>query len=169
MRVATRFLLVLLAPVAAAAFIAVSSSPLPSVVASHFVAGGAANGFMPREIYVALMLALAAGMPLAIALLASAVLAIPQRLLSLPDRDYWLAPERGDAARAFLFWHGVLLGVQLAAFLCFVHWLVVRANLQHPPRFPEALFFPGLTGFAVLLVVWIGALFVRFRRPAGAR
>ena len=46
-----------------AAFVWLSSSALPEVVASHFGANGAANGFMPRGMYVAILLALVLGVP----------------------------------------------------------------------------------------------------------
>ena len=87
--------------VIAATFVMLTSASLPPVVASHFVAGGAANGFTPRDIYVKLMLGLVIGLPLLTALM-GITSRIPARFVNLPHRDYWLAPERVDETFAYL-------------------------------------------------------------------
>lgn len=147
-------------------FVYLSSSALPPVVASHFAAGGAANGFMARGTYVTLMVVLTVGLPLLFALLSSLVAKVPPNRVSLPNGDYWLAPERRAATLAFLQWHGAFLAVLIAAFLGFVHWLVLRANAVQPPLFPESAFLAALPLFLVVLAAWIGVLFLRFRRPS---
>lgn len=149
---------------AAAAFIHVSSASLPPVVASHFAAGGAANGFMPRDGYVALMTVLVVVVPLFLAGVSSLVAIMPVDRINLPNREYWLAPERVDDTMAFLQAHGRYLALLLAAFLCFVHWLVVLANGQQPPLFPERRFLAGLSLFLLAMLGWGGVLVLRFRR-----
>jgi hypothetical protein len=159
------FLVALCVAILAGAFVYLSSSGLPPVVASHFVAGGAANGFMPRGTYVGLMVALASGFSLLLPVLVSMVDSVPLERFNLPNRDYWLAEERRADTLAFLHWHGAFLGVLIAAFLCFVHWLVLRANAVQPPLFPERTLITALPLFLLVMAVWIGALFLRFRRP----
>lgn len=151
--------------VLAIAFILVTGNSLPSVVASHFIAGGAANGFMPRAIYLRFIIAFLVGLPLLIALLTGITSLLPARFINLPHREYWLAPERYADTLAYLRRHGVHFGVMLAIFFCFVHWLVVQANAHHPPLFPEPLFFIGMAAFLVGLVIWVGGFIVHFRRP----
>lgn len=150
---------------AAAGFVHFSSVSLPPVVASHFAAGGAANGFMPRNGYVTLMTALVVGVPLLLAGVSSLVAFMPVNRINLPNRAYWLAPERVDETMAFLQMHGRYFAVLLAAFLCFVHWLVVLANGQQPRLFPERPFMAGLILFLFATLGWIGVLIARFRRP----
>jgi hypothetical protein len=154
--------------VAAAAFIWLSSGSLPPVVASHFVAGGAANGFMPRSAYLGLTLAVTVGLPLILALVMGSVTRlVPDRFINLPNRDYWLAPERRQETLDYLSNQGNRFAMLLCAFLCFVHWLVVRANAMQPPHFPESTLVTALPLFGVALLVWIGAFLVRFlRRPS---
>lgn len=159
----------LLAVLAAAAlFIWLSGSSLPPVVASHFVAGGAADGFMPRDAYLRLMLAVAVGLPLVQAVLIGGITRLlPERLINLPNGDYWLAPERRRQTLDYLGDQGNYFALLLCAFLSFVHWLVMRANALQPPRFPESLLFAALPVFAVALVIWMGAFFRHFlRRPS---
>jgi serine/threonine-protein kinase len=161
-----KLLLVCLLLSVAAAFVVLSSGSLPPKVASHFVVGGAANAYMPRGAYVELMLEVVVGAPALLIAVSTLVRFVPTRFLNLPNRAYWLAPERRAETLAFLQYHGAFLGLLLAAFLCFVHWLVVRANAQHPPLFPESSMNTGLVLFLAAVVVWLGVLVVRFRRHA---
>src|SRR5450432_4328425 len=107
-------------------FVWLTSGGLPSVVASHFAAGGAANGFMPRSTYIVFMLAVTVLVPSLIALSGRLIEALPVARINLPNRDHWLAPERRAETLAALSAQSVAFAALLAAFLCFVHWLVVR-------------------------------------------
>ena len=155
-------LIVLLA--AAAVFILLSGRSLPPIVASHFASDGYANGFMPRKTYLGLMLFITVFVPLLLAFIHSSMRFIPPRFFSLPNREYWLAPERTAETFGFFHNHGMYFSALLAVFLCFVHWLVVRANELQPPHFSPTLFFAGLLLFLVAVAVWIGVLVVHFRR-----
>jgi hypothetical protein len=148
----------------AAVFILLSGQSLPAVVASHFAAGGHADGFMPRNAYLGLMLFMAVGVPFLLALGYSLVHLIPPRLVNLPNRSYWLSPERSAETFAFLRRHGIYLCALMATFLCFIHWLVVRANELQPAHLPVLLFATGLVLFLLAVAVWTAVLFVRFRR-----
>ena len=152
--------------VIAAGFIKLSGQSLPPAVASHFAVGGNANGFMPRSAYLDLMLFIGVGVPFLLALVHRLVRLVPPHLVSLPNRDYWLSPERTTETFAFLYNHGIYLSALLATFICFIHWLVVRANELQPPHFSTSLFFTGLVLFLLAVATWIGMLFVHFnRRP----
>jgi uncharacterized membrane protein len=155
------FLLVL---VAAGAFVWLTSVDLPPVVASHFGPGGAANGFMDKNTYTVLMLALVVGVPALVASSAQLVRVLPPQLINLPNRQYWLAPERRAATLEALASLTLRFAVALAVFLCFVHWLVIRANAVQPPRLPETWLFVGLAVFGAATLAWLVMLFRRFRR-----
>jgi len=148
----------------ATAFVYFTSDSLPPVVASHFVAGGAANGFMPHAADVRFMLVLVIALPLFIALMVGLTGALPVRFVNLPNRDYWLAPERQAETLDYLRRHGCHFGILLAVFFCFVHWLVIRANALQPAHFPETLFFGGMAVFVVALIIWLGSFVGHFRR-----
>jgi uncharacterized membrane protein len=145
-------------------FVFVTGSSLPPVVASHFVAGGAANGFMPRSSYLLFTAALLAGLPLLIVFLSSVATFLPVRFINLPNREYWLAPERQDDTLSYIRKQGSHFGVILVVFLCFIHWLVIRANSHNPPLFPEPLFLFGMAAFLVGLIVWLGRFVAHFCR-----
>ena len=155
------FLLVL---VAAGAFVWITSDALPPVVASHFGPGGSANGFMGRGPYTVLMVAVVVAVPALIAFSGQLVRVIPPWLINLPHRQYWLAPQRRAAALESLSSLGVPFALALVFFLCFVHWLVVRANAVQPARLPEGPLLIGLAMFGVATVLWLFVFFRRFGR-----
>lgn len=103
-----------------AAFVWFTSAALPEVVASHFGSSGAADGFMPRGVYIAVFLALIVGVPLLLAFLPGAVAGQGGRNLDIPDRD---AAPRSRAfrlvplamAHALMDGASVLIGVLLPA------------------------------------------------------
>jgi uncharacterized membrane protein len=158
------FIFLLLALAIAVIFIAISSQLLPATVASHFGPAGAADGYMPRESYVRLMGLVTFVVPLLVALCNYLLRLIPASLINLPNRDYWLAPERKEETYAFFQNHGMVFSILIAAFLCFVHWSVIRANMVIPPHLSQS-FIPGSLGFfSFLVVLWIGALIAHFYR-----
>lgn len=149
---------------AAAAFVWLTSRRLPAIVASHFDLHGAADGFMARTTYAAFMLAFAAGLPLLVALLPNLLFRSAHVRLNLPHREYWLAPERRPETVTFLCRHNARFAFLLTLFLCYVHWLVVRANAAAPPRLSSPLLVAGLILFGVTGLVWFGVLLARFQR-----
>lgn len=159
------FAVFLAALVVAAAFIAATSSALPARVASHFARGGEANGWMPRESYVAFILSFALGVPLLVATLVAWLPRAFPGAVNLPNRAYWLAPERREQTLASLAAFAWSFGAALALLLAGVHWTVVAANARTPPRLEDAAVGALLAAFAITLAVWLLAWYLRFRRP----
>jgi hypothetical protein len=159
------FLVVL---IGAAAFVWISGSGLPPLVASHFGLGGRANGFMARGDYLAFMLIGTVAIPLLIVVPQRLVETIPPRLINVPNREYWLAPERIQSTLDYLRNHAVWFAVLFAALLCFVHWEVVQANMRSPARLASQSFFIGLVTYVVAVLLWIASMIRHFRRrPEG--
>ncbi len=118
---------------------------------------------MPRAIYIFFMLAFVIGLPVLLVFATSFAIGHPSARINLPNRDYWLAPERRDETilvlRAGIMWFGTLL----VAFLCYAHWLVVLANESQPAHLDESWFVGGLAVFVVATLVWLTVLLGRFR------
>jgi len=128
---------------------------------------GYANGFTSRGAYVGLMLVIDAGLPTLLVSLTHFALGSPKARINLPNRDYWLAPERRAETVSYLRAHMTRFAGVLMAFLCYVHWLVVRANEVQPARLSSPWVNAGLAAFVVFAVVWTRMLLRRFRRKPG--
>jgi uncharacterized membrane protein len=150
---------------AAVAFEVATSVALPERVASHFGAGGAANGWMSREGYLVFIVLVTVGAPVAIVLLAGVLPRIAASIVTLPHRDYWLAPARREATLDFMLAHACRFGMLLVALLAGVHWLVAEANAAPGARLDERMMGVLLVAFAGALVVWLASFALRFRRP----
>ena len=151
----------------AAAFVLISGSGLPPVVASHFGIGGVVDGFMARNGYLGFMLVGTVVIPLLFVLPQRLVRTIPPRLISLPNRDYWLAPERIESTLDYLRNHATWFAALFVLMICFVHWEVVQANMRTPARLVAGPFITGLLLYVVGVFVWIGAMFRHFRQKPG--
>lgn len=138
-------------------------SRLPERVAVHFDASGIPNGWSSRSgliLTIAALIALFAASYLAAGLIAR----LPDRLINLPRKAYWLAPERRAETLEWLAgWTRWFLVVTLA-FLVLTFIAVFEANLVVPPRLSLPVWFIG--GFAVLVVAMIARVFWRFLQKA---
>jgi uncharacterized membrane protein len=151
--------------IAAGLFVLRSGGTLPAMVGAHFNQSGAANGYLSRDFYVRFMLIFVMVLPVALNLLVNRVLRLPATRLNIPHREYWLAPERRAQTVERLQRHMRFFGVLLSAFLCYVHWQVVRANAHTPPLLDNVRFSTGLATFMAALVAWIVVLRRNFRPP----
>src|SRR5262245_3767721 len=118
---------------------------------------------MTRAGYVRFMLVFVVVLP---SLLVAAIGLLPRLLpqwVNIPNRAYWLAPERRDDSLAFLLAHACWFGVLMVLFLAAIHYLLLQANAASPPRLPTAPFVALLAGFVAGLAVWMVMLYRRFR------
>jgi hypothetical protein len=155
----------LLALIAAAAvFIWTSSGSLPGLVASHFDADGHVNGYMPRGTYIAVLLVITVLVPLFMVIIPNRALSDPDARIHLPNRDYWLAPERRTETVRFLSRQTATFAAMVVVFLCYVQWLVVRANTLSPATLDSHALTVGLAVFLGAVALWAVRLVRRFSR-----
>lgn len=137
---------------------------LPVMVASHFDASGRPDGWMHRSAFAwfsAVMLAIVCAVTFIAPLL---VAKLPPSLVNLPNKDYWLAPERkAETVRRFCS-HMEWFGVALLAFLAFVYALVFEANAAGR-GLANGPFLIGLVAFVVVSVIWLVSLYRAFALP----
>jgi hypothetical protein len=153
---------------AAAGFVWITGSQLPALVASHFGASGAVNAFMPRDYYVRFFLVFTILVPLVVVFVPRIAVGTPGARINIPNREYWLAPQRRAETVEFLQDQFTRFGLTLLVFLCYVHWLVLRANQNTPPNLPAGLFWGGLVAFLIATIAWMARMFTRFRLPPSA-
>ncbi|HWW18939.1 MAG TPA: hypothetical protein VNY81_09975 [Candidatus Saccharimonadales bacterium] len=137
---------------------------LPEVLGSHFAGNGAVNAWQSKAAFLSTELAvvvLAAVVGFGIPRIVGAM---PVSLINLPNKEYWLSPERRAETLGYLQMHMAWFGCALLAFLLFAMDLVYQANLQSPPRLNSAAFVPGLVVFLLFVTISTVRLVARFAR-----
>jgi len=126
---------------------------MPETVMSHFDTAGTANGWMSKDMFFIfygvlflLMTIFAIGLPRYIERL-------PSSLINLPNKKYWLSPERCcatmDTLRNQLTWFGLIILV----FIVIVMQFAIVANIS-----PDRNFSSG-TVLIILGIFLTGTLF----------
>jgi uncharacterized membrane protein len=152
--------------VCAGTFVWLTSIRLPALVASHFGGSGAANGFMPHAFYARFMLVFVIRLPALLVVLTWLAIGSPKIRINLPNKDYWLAPERRAETIAYLRSGILWFGTMLVAFLCYAHWLVVLANESQPAHLANSWFIGGLVVFLAALFIWLKVFLGHVRQSA---
>ena len=147
-----------------AGFILVTGTQLPATVASHFGASGQADAFMPRAAYLLVMGIAGAALPGIIVIVQRRIMRKRPQQVNLPNRDYWLAPQRREATVQAVTRHMMLFGLGLSLLMAFAHWEVVQANLREPPRLASGRFVAAIGVFIAATAWWVYRLYARFRR-----
>lgn len=138
---------------------------LPPVVASHFDAAGAPNGWSSRPVYGLVLFGIGILLPLGTTALVGALTRSGPALLNIPERDYWARPEHGLEAvrrvRAYVWW----LACILAATALLVHLLVLAAHAHQPPRLSASALVLVLGAVFVAVAGWTVGWYRLLRRP----
>lgn len=134
-------------------------------IASQFGGGGRPVRMMEPGVYLAVMLGITLLVPLLMRWLVIAAAVRGSRWLNIPNRDYWLAPERIEQGVAKLRFWFALLAILAVAFGLAIHHAVMIANRSDPPRLPETFFWSFFVGFLVLCAIWGVGLYRAMRLP----
>lgn len=117
---------------------------------------------MPSEFYMWFMLGIVVVVPLVMFILPNQIFSNPNARINLPNGEYWLAPERRPETIEFLSRQTARFASMLLVFLCYAHWLVVRANATVPPSLSSLWFVGGLVVFLLAVLVWLVSLVGHF-------
>ena len=120
---------------------------------------------MSRGNYLLLISLLMFGLPLLVVELNIILPRFVPRLLRIPARDYWLAPERRDETLASIATSGAFIGCLITAFIIALHLLVVEANSRTPARIDSDALWILLGTFVLAMLAWQFFRWRRFRRP----
>src|SRR5229473_5914032 len=139
-------------------------SQLPDVVASHFNGRGAANGWQTKSAFFTVFVGVSAlatvigfGIPRIISV-------VPPHLINLPNKQYWLSPERLAETQAFLNNYFAWFGCAVFLVIIVTFDYAIQSNL-HPQNRPDpSHMWYLLAGFLVFVIVSTARIFLRFRR-----
>lgn len=140
-----------------------SASLLPERVASHFNAAGQPDGWMAKTTYLWFTLATGLGVPLLMPVLFFVTRFFPDWTINLPNKAYWLSPERRPATQEFVAVQGVIMGSLLLLFFGALHTLTVLANRSDPVRLSGVGMAVALGLFLAAMGLWILFFLRRFR------
>jgi uncharacterized membrane protein len=139
---------------------------LPERMASHFDGSGTPDGFQSRDGFVALSGSMLAMTVVIFGGLGALFRKIPSKWFNLPNRDYWLAPERREETIDHISGRMEWFGAASLALYLFVIRMVVETNLTPEPALDSRTMFFVLGLYLLFTVVWIARFILRFRKPA---
>jgi hypothetical protein len=162
-------LMLVLLYVAAIAQVGWMGSQMPDVVATHFDGAGHPNGAMSRSGTIGFQLMM-------LAITAAAFLGLPvllgrlsPKLINIPNRDYWLSPERRAASMSALQNWTAGMGCGVVLLLMAVTGLLHHANRVSPPQLSSPALLACLGAFLIHVIGTMVALYRRFPRPPAAQ
>ena len=135
------------------AYLAFSAKYLPDRVASKFGLGGQPGRYMPRTAYLFCMGIVGLVLPFS-GLISWVVSKVGPGGVNVPNRAYWFAPERIAETQSYLLTHSLWFACVCVAFMAGVHFLIVRANKQNPPKLSMPLLFLFLGTFLAAVILW---------------
>lgn len=147
----------------------VSLAILPDPVAIHFGSGGAPDGWASTLTHTLLMLGVNTLVFGALYFAPRLISTVPSKWVNLPNRDFWLNPQRRPLAAEKLRHHLWQFGTAVFLFMFFAGLLTIRANRSDPVRLEEGLFLVGLGIFLAYTLYWIVGLMRAFRVPTAPR
>ncbi len=135
---------------------------LPDRMASHFTASGAPNGWMTKTQFF-MVFAIVFLLALFVEFwLHRKIEKTPGARINLPNKEFWLAPERRAKTFAyfesFFAWYGCAFLIVMVSAMS----LAMRANFESPPQLATSPIVFVLVGFLLYNVVAIAAIFRRF-------
>jgi uncharacterized membrane protein len=136
---------------------------IPDTVASHFDGLGSANAWSSKNGFFGLYLAM-------ILLLVIVFVFAPRwsetRIrfgIKIPNRDYWLAPERLQQTKDFFRRQMMIMGVAHLMLAIYTIQLAILANLNQQLRLhPGIVWALGL--YFIFLIAWLIHFFMHFRK-----
>ena len=141
---------------------------LPNVMAQHFGAQGLPNGWAPKEVFFVFSWVLLLGISALLMLSPRMLRRMPASMINLPNKRYWLAPERKDESLAFVERQLKWMAVLTVTFLALVMHLAIRANFEPEHRLENGAFIVILVAFVLSIAWWIKKLYRRFPHPTSS-
>ena len=151
--------------IGAAIYFSSCYAQLPDLMASHFNVRGMPNGWQTKSAFFSVLIGVSVlaavigfGIPRLITLL-------PPEYVNLPNKRYWLAPERRVETMDFLTGYFAWFGCALFAVILLTINFALQANL-HPERRPDATpMWYVLAGFLAFAIGGTVRILKRFGQP----
>jgi uncharacterized membrane protein len=136
-------------------FVIYTARYLPDGVATHFDMAGRADGWMSRTSYTWFTLTFQIALPALLGYLVNTLPRYVPHSTTIPNREYWLAPERLNGSIDFLAAQGYRLGCLIVMLTVGLHYIVLLANQQAPALLPVRTFLSLIGAFFIVLFLWV--------------
>ena len=136
---------------------------MPQRMAAHFAADGSPNGWQPRESFFLLMAVICASSAVVTFFAPWQIASKADARINLPNRDYWLAPERRESTMTYIASTMSWFGCGLLFVLISGGFLALRANLTREHHFDSGAMLVVLGSFLFFLLLLIGRLVRHFQ------
>ncbi len=144
-----------------------TAAQLPERVATHFGMDGAPNGWMTRAGHVRFTTLTGIGSSGFVLAVFGFIRWCGDAGLNIPNKEYWIAPERREATYEFVQRQGFLFACIVLGFIAGVHRTILVSNLRSPASLSgnDVAWLGG--GFGGVTLVWLAVFVGRFfRKPA---
>lgn len=137
----------------------------PNRVATHFDIHGKPDNWMDKTSATLLILAVQLGLPLLLVGTAALIESIPNSLINIPHREYWLQADRRSQSLAYVRRLVTWIAVLASVFMMLVSHLVYVAN-RTGNNLQLGWLIPTLVLYLIMVLGLVGRLLWRFRLPA---
>ena len=134
-------------------------------MASHFDGSGRPDGFQSRDAFFTLSASMLVMTVLIFGGLGALFRVIPSKWFNLPNRDYWLGPERREETIDYISSQMEWFGSASLVLYLYVIQRVVETNRTSEPRLDSASMFVVLGLYLLFTGVWVARFILRFRKP----
>ncbi len=139
-------------------------SLMPDRMASHFDGTGQANGWAPRSVFFILYAGLTALLLILFQVLPRQLKRFPDNLINLPNRSYWLAPERREATFAAIEQQMTVFGNATMMLIIGTMQLVFKANVKGSRRISGETMWIMLAAYVFISIIWTVQFVRGFRK-----
>ncbi|MGB7208055.1 MAG: DUF1648 domain-containing protein [Pyrinomonadaceae bacterium] len=132
---------------------------LPDKVASHFDGSGSPDGWMSKNGFIVLEVIILSILVFQFVGLPYLIEKLPNSLVNIPNKDYWLATERKAGTFAFIRQYFDWFAVGSLGLFVLVNQLVYSANIERQ-NLPSAKMWAILIVYFAFVIFWL----IRFIR-----
>ena len=133
---------------------------LPDKVASHFGLSGQPDAWSSKTSFVTFYMVTAGVLAILFLGICFGILKIPLSLVNLPNKDYWLSPERKQETFDFIFHYLLWLGSGTFVLLIAIIHQSFRVHLEKAKSLEYPMLSVGI--YIVFTILWCIGLCVKF-------
>lgn len=140
---------------------------MPEKMATNFGIGGKANGWMEKNDFFLMLGGLCLFITVLFTLLPRLISKFPDSVINIPNKPYWMTPERRPQAMAILGRSMLWMADLVLALFLGMGYLTCKANLMSEPVLDERLALFLIAGFIACMLATVVLLILAYRVPKG--